>query len=123
MQSLRLGTTVKWECWNTTDGEGPVVQTVASRTPSCVARSARSLVRRLLSLDWLPGRQHALQATAAHLVNRRTGRWAPFFFNDFDCPLYGFSITKRIVERSAPFPKNTYAYFEVQNANVLTPHH
>lgn len=36
---------------------------------------------------------------------------------------YGFSITKRIVERSAPFPKNTYAYFEVQNANVLTPHH
>ena len=38
-------------------------------------------------------------------------------------PYTAFSITKLIVERRSPFPKNTYAYFEVQNAYVLMPEH
>ncbi len=123
MQSLVLRTTIKWECWNTTDRGWPVVQIVASRTPSCVAQCARSLVRLCLCFRTGTRPTNALYRLLQRILSIGGLEGGPIYLHDFDCPLYGFSITKRIVERRSPFPKNTYAYFEVQNAYVLMPKH
>lgn len=95
----------KWGCWDITRAESPVVRTVARKSPSCVAPSARSLVS-LVCVTFVNSsfvKIFSIQVIAARLVNRRIGRCVHFILVDSDFRLSGFSITK-------PFQRNICAF-------------